>query len=99
MIENLEVASSIEHSQEKVYDIYCKKILSNKQILAHIIKECIDEFKDIPTKIIPNYIESNLQNDNLNINNDKIIGKNLEDESIPGSLIKYDILFTPRKLY
>ena len=93
------IASVIEKNEiGKAYDEYCKKILCNKQILSYIIKECIREFADIPLQEIPHYIESNPEFDV--IVNDSIQGKNLEDESISGALIKYDILFEvslPRK--
>ena len=42
---------------QKAYDFYCKKILSNKQILSHIIKGCVDEFQKIAFEDIPNCIE------------------------------------------
>ena len=86
------IASVIENNEiGKAYDDYCKKILCKKQILSYIIKECVSEFADIPLQEIPYYIESNPEYDV--ILNDTIQGKNLEDESIPGALIKYDILF------
>lgn len=96
---NTAIASVIEKNEiGKAYDEYCKKILCNKQILSYIIKECILEFADISLQEIPYYIESNPVFDV--IVNDTIQGKNLEDESISGALIKYDILFEvslPRK--
>ena len=88
----IQIASVIENNEiGKAYDDYCKKILCNKQILSYIIKECVSEFANIPLQEIPYYIESNPEFDV--ILNDTIQGKNLEDESIPGALIKYDILF------
>ena len=91
MEENLAISSVIDKNDgEKAYDNYCKKILSNKQILAHIMKECVDEYADIPLEEIPNYIESTPE---TNVVLDTIDGKNLEDESIPGALIRYDVLF------
>lgn len=99
MTGNTKIASVIENNEiGKAYDDYCKKILCNKQILAYIIKECVSEFENIPLKEIPHYIESTPEFDV--ILNDDIQGKNLEDESISGALIKYDILFVvsvPRK--
>ena len=92
MEENLAISSVIDKNDgEKAYDNYCKKILSNKQILAHIMKECVDEYADIPLEEIPKYIESTPET-NV-VLNDTIDGKNSEDESIPGALIKYDVLF------
>lgn len=88
MKENLEISSTLEASEnKKAYDAYCKKILSNKQILSHVIKGCVSEFKDIDIKDIPAYIEG------VDIRNDKISGMNVEDESVLGAKIQYDILF------
>lgn len=87
---NLEIASSIdEKDPSKAYDNYCKRILSNKQVVAHIMKECISEYEDVPWEEIPTYIEEPLSNKE----NEKIIGMNTEDERITGSQIRYDVLF------
>ena len=49
MNNNLEVADAIEiNDLNKAYDEYCKKILSNKQILARIMKECVAEYRTHP---------------------------------------------------
>ncbi len=54
----LEIADAIENNDlNKAYDEYCKKILSNKQILARIMKECVAEYREIPVEEIPSYIE------------------------------------------
>ena len=91
MEENLAIASVIDTKDPKIaYDNYCKKILSNKQILAHILKECVSEFKDIPLEEIPQYIESTPKT-NVVLNG-TIDGRNTEDESIPGAMIRYDVL-------
>ena len=88
MKENLEISSALDASEnKKAYDAYCKKILSNKQILSHVIKGCVSEFKDIDIEDIPDYIEG------VDIRNDKIKGMNVEDESVLGAKIQYDILF------
>ena len=36
------------YDHKKKYDMYCKKLLSNKQILAYVMKGCIPEYADIP---------------------------------------------------
>ena len=92
---NLEVADAIENNDlNKAYDEYCKKILSNKQILAHIMKECVAEYRDIPVEEIPSYIENDPQLDVVvDDETDKIQGRNIEDQSVHGAEIKYDILF------
>ncbi len=92
---NLEVADAIETNDlNKAYDEYCKKILSNKQILARIMKECVAEYRDIPVEEIPAYIENDPQLDvSVEDEADKIQGRNVEDQSVHGAEIKYDILF------
>ena len=92
---NLEVADAIETNDlNKAYDEYCKKILSNKQILARIMKECVAEYRDIPVEEIPSYIEHEPRLDvSLDEEADKIQGRNVEDQSVHGAVIKYDILF------
>ncbi|RJV85939.1 hypothetical protein DWW36_14135 [Erysipelotrichaceae bacterium AF15-26LB] len=89
-----EAASIITHyNDKKAYDMYCKRLLSNKQILAYVMKACIPEFADIPLKDIPFYIEmSSIKNtaECEHIHDQQI---EVTDESIPGSQIKYDIQF------
>ena len=89
-----EAASIITHyNDKKTYDMYCKRLLSNKQILAYVMKACIPEFADIPLKDIPSYIEmSSIKNtaECEHIHDQQI---EVTDESIPGSQIKYDIQF------
>lgn len=88
MTEDLEINASLNAVEyKKAYDACCKKLLSNKQILAHIIKECVDEFKEVDLEEIPACI------DDIQISSDKIQGLNVEDESILGARIQYDILF------
>lgn len=36
----------------KQYDASVKRFLANKKILAWILKECTDEFKNIPVEVI-----------------------------------------------
>jgi len=56
---NTALTSTIEFSDEKrMYDESCKRILSQKEILAPIMKECVWEYKDIDIKeIAEKYIE------------------------------------------
>lgn len=77
---------------KKLYDEACKKILSSKQILSYIMKECIVYYKDIPIQEIPNYIEKEIHHDG-----EYIIGRNVEDTSIIGAKIEFDLLFTAQK--
>ena len=45
------------YDHKKKYDMYCKKLLSNKQILAYVMKGCVPEYADTPLEDIPSYIE------------------------------------------
>ena len=91
---NTETAAMIScYDDKKAYDMYCKKLLSNKQILAYVMKGCIPEYADIPLKDIPSYIEmSSIKN---TAEYEHIDDKQIEvtDEAIPGAQIKYDIQF------
>lgn len=60
MEQKTSVASGIEVTQAKEkYDAACKRLLSEKIILAHILKNCVAEFRDYdPKYIAENCIES-----------------------------------------
>lgn len=77
-----------KHTASKAYDGYCKKILSNKQILANIMKGCVPEYSGLNLDEIVDCIEPSSHNDDFSIN-----GLNTDDLSIDGALIKYDVLF------
>ena len=53
------LTTMIESSDDKpMYDDICKQLLSNKMILAWIMKECLSEYKDVEVEQIANkYIE------------------------------------------
>ena len=54
------IASGIEVTQQRAdYDASCKRLLSEKIILAHILKSCVAEFRDYePAYIAENCIEA-----------------------------------------
>ena len=69
-----------------------KKLLSNKQILAYVMKGCIPEYADIPLEDIPSYIEmSSINTAECEYIDDHQV--EVTDETIPGAQIKYDIQF------
>ena len=42
------ISKTIDVTEEKAkFDASCKKLLSFKIILAHILKSCIEEFRDL----------------------------------------------------
>ncbi len=84
----------------KDYDEACKRILSEKYILAWIMKSCIDEYSDSSIDDIANkYIEGNAQIGEESLNSDgdyltnRIRGMNTEDSSINEGVVRYDIKY------
>lgn len=83
-----------------VYDAACKRLLANKSILAWILKECVEEYKDCSVKdIAEKYIEGSpdissapLHRDEMNT--EFIIGENIEDSSLNEGIVTYDIKFS-----
>ncbi len=86
--------------KKQSYDNVCKRILSQKSILARIMKACISEYKDISIDDIKTkYIEGEAH---INVENvtpedkyitDIITGINTEDSSINEGYITYDIKY------
>ena len=55
---NTDLANTVIASKEKTqYDMQVKKILSCKEILAHILVHTVDEFKDMDPDDVVGYIE------------------------------------------
>ena len=79
----------IMQEAKRLYDEQCKKILSYKQILAYIFKECLEEYKDLSLEKIQELLDEEQSHD-------KMISKNVEDQSIRGSMIRYDLLYKLR---
>ncbi len=78
-----------EDPKENAYDASCKRILSYKSILAWILKDALEECKDLSISEIMAGIEP----DN---SHDKIIRFNVEDESISGARLYFDLVFVIR---
>ena len=77
----------------EAYDYMCKLIMSNKQILANIMKYTVKECKDMSIEDIIQSIENDPEI-NVTINeHDQIVGMNVEDGSIINATVRYDILF------
>lgn len=84
------------------YDAACKRLLSEKIILAWIMKNCLEEYRDCNiSEIIENYIEGEpqiaeipIQPDQTNtVNRSLIRGGQTEDKTITEGTITYDIRF------
>ncbi len=83
--------------KKALYDASCKRLLSIKIILAHILKSCLDEFKDYePYDIAEKYIEGEPQISEVAVHQDEaevITGMNTESSSVNEGTVRYDILF------
>ena len=96
MSKRFKLADTINHKDpKKALDEYCKKILSFKCILARFLKDYTEEYKDLEIDDIVMYIEAIPDIDYI-IDNEEILGLNLEDHSIVGAEVDYDILFFAR---
>lgn len=89
------------------YDTCAKLLLSNKIILAHILKEIIEEFKELDIYDIVELIEGEpyisevpiepgLTNRVMTESGDKIIGNNTENFELKEGTIYFDIIFYVR---
>ena len=81
------------------YDASCKRLLSEKMILAWIMKHCLDEFCDCSVKDIAEmYIEGRPQVAEVPVVPDGagsvIRGMDREDTSLSEGTITYDIRFS-----
>lgn len=84
-------------SNKTKYDNICKKLLSYKEILARILKECVSEYKDCDIGSIIKCIDSNvlLQEEDVHYGTVKITDNTEDDNGVDG-LIRYDIKFSTR---
>jgi len=93
------IAENLRNTYEKAqYDAACKRLLSEKIILAWIMKECLEEYKDYDVKeIAEKYIEGEPQVSTVPVMPDAagtmIRGLNTEDTSLHEGTITYDIRF------
>lgn len=80
------------------YDAACKRLLSERQILARIMKECIEEYKNCDVHDIEEkYIEGTPQVSSVPVLPDEegtiISGMDTEDKSIHEGTVTYDVKF------
>ncbi len=91
------LAKNIDAAGEKArYDQVCKRLLSYKNVLAWILKECVREYKDCDINdIAEKYIEGMPQISTLAVHPDEgaITGANTEDSTISEGTVTYDIRF------
>lgn len=92
-------ANDIEASENKrKYDEQCKKVLSNKYILANILKYTVEEVENKSIKEIVSLIDGEPEVGIKGVLEctDKIIGENTEDTSVSEGTLYYDIRFSVR---
>ncbi|MCX4292381.1 MAG: hypothetical protein OSJ36_11405, partial [Odoribacter sp.] len=80
------------------YDAACKRVLSEKAILARIMKSCLEEYKDCDVgDIVEKYIEGQPQVSAVPVLPDEggtvISGMDTEDKSVHEGTVTYDIRF------
>ncbi len=101
MIMDTTIAKNIRVADEKAsYDAACKRLLSEKIILAWIMKNCLEEYRDCDVdEIAEIYIEGTPQVGEVAVAPDesnrtsRIQGTGSEDTSVTEGTITYDIRF------
>lgn len=94
------LANDIESAREQArYDTACKKVLSNKSILAWILSSCCSEYEGLKPSEIEQYIENDIEISTVNVdpdfsNQQKIKGENTEDSMLTEGKITYDLKFS-----
>ena len=93
------LSNKLSLTEEKAaYDASCKRLLANKSILAWILKDCVEEFKDCQiSDIEEKYIEGEPVISQVTVNPDEVAsnirGIGTEDVSITEGTVTYDIRF------
>lgn len=87
-----------DEAQKKLYDAACKRILSEKGIIAKILQGCVDEFKDCTTDdIINKYIQNVPLVNSVMVEPDgslsRIENQQTEDKSETEGTVFYDVRF------
>lgn len=106
---NTEITNAVNAAGDKAqYDTRVKRILAQKNILAHILVKTVDEFKGMNPKEVVSYIEGEpvigivpvepgLTNvKKTTAEGQRIVGLNTENAEINEGLIRFDIVFYVR---
>ena len=84
--------------QSTLYDAACKKVLSEKGIVAHILKTCVEEYKDMSIEDIIQCIQGKPEIDKVLVQNvslpTRIDNEQTEDASDKEHTVFYDSRFT-----
>lgn len=99
---NTELTNAVNAAHDKAqYDVYAKRLLANKNILAHILVKTVDDFKDMAPRDVVQYIEGEPFIESVPLDpgltnaeiTERIIGMNVEDPVINEGLVRFDIVF------
>lgn len=105
---NTELKNAIKSSDKKAqYDTSAKRLLGQKNILAHILVKTVDEFKGMNPKDVVLCIEGTpristvpvepgLTNTIREVDAQRIVSINTENEEINEGLVRFDIVFYVR---
>ena len=88
-----------DDQQKALYDEACKTVLSEKGIAAYILKECVEEYKDISVEnIVHKYIQGKPEISKVMIQDETVLTKirteQTEDSSEKEGTIFFDVRFT-----
>jgi len=90
----------MDHNEKlkRLYDAACRDVLSEQGIAAHIMKTCVEEFKDVPIKEIIRYIQGKPEVGVVLVNPQgevtRIEGLQNESKSETESTVTFDARFT-----
>lgn len=105
---NTEIKNAVTATDDKAqYDTSAKRLLGQKNILAHILVKTVDEFKGMnPKDIVPNIvgtpaistvpIDPGLTNSVEKQTGERLVSFNTENGEINEGLIRFDIVFYVR---
>lgn len=82
----------VTREQKMRYDAACKQVLSERGILAYILKECVAEYAELDYREIEQCIEEPEVSEGA-VEPSRIQGANTEDTSLDEGTVKYDIKF------
>ena len=103
---NTEVTNAVNAANDRSqYDERAKRLLGHKSILAHILVDAVEEFKNMNPKDVVKYIEGEPVIGvvpmepgltNVNVNGKRLVGMNTENTEINEGTINFDIVFYVR---
>lgn len=84
--------------QDLRYDAACKQVLSERGILAYILKECVAEYADLEYQQIEQCIKEDptLDGEIVEPNSLRVESAHTEDNSIGEGTLRYDIRFSAK---